>query len=1607
MSNKTADLSQKIENWKRSLLDMTKRNRLLWYKPYRVNSLELISEVFDTPTEAKNEILSVANGNSKLKFDPTFQTRLNESLKELEDIRDSSESEPGEALLEQIKQLEKRLSLIQKRDKALRGISKRAQDEYNERGLNIAYIAYGFIKWYEREDSEDLVSSPLILIPVKFSQISRISDFEVELNLDEEISLNPVVVKKFNDDFKIDFSNIVINPENLDSALDEIGEMIEREKRWQIVPEIWLDTFNFQNLVIWNDLDKNSNIIEESPFGQILGGDDPCDVGIEYNDEEITLDKIRSKDLPCILPADSSQKEAIERAKRGQSFVIQGPPGTGKSQTIANIIATSLHAGKKVLFVSEKQAALDVVYHKLQLANLSDFCLVMHNSKQKKANVREQLRDIVELAADKKKVSDESLNEYNKLDSSIQTLNDYNEELHKELDCGKTPFFILGELASLQSTKNVPFVFPDGFDYGKEYDTSVRPMFNEVDQYAKSLIDNTDHFKNSKWNLYSEDFNASTRRIAEEQIGDIKIEVFNKIASCFSQEKITENSNSKDLKTKIKEFCDLFKDIPFNIVTLDDLTGSIKNIEVIEADIKKIGEQYAKDRDVENDNIQTEKDSYEKLTKKAIEKHNGALESIKNHYSSNVEKENESFNAKIKGIDDTVSSKINEQKDNIAKLEGKKTDIATYDAQIEEAQKSIGEKYDLKIFGIDNLETRYKKLKNIYSSPLKRLSSDYKQLITELVELSLDRNKYSDHVWALEQILFVNNTRDKRAKLDAQIKEGIEDANNSIKELKDYKKDKTEDFNKKHSEKLASIKNIFDTDTKDENERHKQLTAQNEKNYNDVINAINQRIKKLNTQYELDLSTKKSELARLFEQDGAIMQRDIIAIEELLRDIDFSELDEYQTYMINKNKLINNYHFIDFIDKIENSDVVYNASEICDIFRKRFFELLLEKTEFSSKYYNYSRSEHDQVVSDFKNYDRNTRKISAAVIRHKLLNEMPSMTGFSTYSSAHNGEIGLLKRELNKKTRLMPTRRLIESLPVLLPLLKPCMMMSPLTVSSYFGKNPSLKFDIVIFDEASQVKPEYAVPAIVRGKQIIVAGDSKQMPPTRFFDAAIDQDEYLAEDEIDDSDLESILEEISVKLPDVYLNWHYRSKDESLISFSNNKFYNSRLFTFPSTDIDNKDTGVSFIYCENGLWNSKSGNIPEAELVANEVYKHYKNRPNDTLGVIAFGVSQEVAIEEAIDRMLDAHPEIEEVFTQNNDEPFFIKNLENVQGDERDCIILSCGYGKDDSGSFKMRFGPLAMNGGERRLNVAISRSRKHMTVVSSFKASEIRVDNNRNREYIRDFIDYAEHGIVALLGKDENDMDSGDKEYTPTFDSDFEEAVYNFIVSNGFKVKTQVGSSGYKIDMAVLHPEIDGRYVLAIECDGATYHSSRMARDRDILRQDILESLGWRFHRIWSTNWINDETREKQKLISAINNAISSYGQKQTNDSVGDSINSPSSHAEDEQPEEYEIKLEDDNELEEIYNKFYREHINSYLSTYYVNDAFNFYRHAPIEEILRAVIKFRNGYAPVDLYKEINQKVFGKWRFSDIARGAFERNLKKLVDDGTIDVVDGSIVCK
>jgi very-short-patch-repair endonuclease len=498
---------------------------------------------------------------------------------------------------------------------------------------------------------------------------------------------------------------------------------------------------------------------------------------------------------------------------------------------------------------------------------------------------------------------------------------------------------------------------------------------------------------------------------------------------------------------------------------------------------------------------------------------------------------------------------------------------------------------------------------------------------------------------------------------------------------------------------------------------------------------------------------------------------------------------------------------------------------------------------------------HEQRVAEFRQLDQ-------AVLRENrdaLVGRLRDAVQARLREPAAKAAMPYLQSQMAKERRHAPLRRTLQQSGSAIRAIKPCFMMSPLTVAQLLdGGAPS--FDVVIFDEASQLPSEDAVGSIVRGARLIVVGDPRQLPPTNFFSVMSGQaTAELAEDGTPlFEDTESVLEEfLGAGVPKTRLRWHYRSAHESLITFSNVSFYEADLFTFPSVDAASGAAGLSFQYVPDGVYEGKGLNLVEARRVVDEVIRHAKEEPEVSLGVGTFNLRQQLAIQDELELRRRQDPSLEPFFGRDRAEPFFVKNLENIQGDERDVILLSVTYAKGRDGRLRYNFGPINGENGWRRLNVLTTRARRRMVVFSSMKGDEIAPTSatSRGPALLREFLLYAERGTLQ----------SASAALSADAESEFERQVMEELTRRGVTLRAQVGAAGYRIDMAVVDDQMPGRYVCGIECDGVAYHASETARDRDRLRQQVLEARGWQIHRVWSTDWFKDREGQIERLMKLI----------------------------------------------------------------------------------------------------------------------------------------------
>ena len=505
---------------------------------------------------------------------------------------------------------------------------------------------------------------------------------------------------------------------------------------------------------------------------------------------------------------------------------------------------------------------------------------------------------------------------------------------------------------------------------------------------------------------------------------------------------------------------------------------------------------------------------------------------------------------------------------------------------------------------------------------------------------------------------------------------------------------------------------------------------------------------------------------------------------------------------------------------------------------------------------SFSGRTHEQIRTQFVAADKRSIELNREAIAAKIEHRLPP-SGVRGGQVSSLTEMALINHVVHHPLSRVKIRQLVSRAGRALQSLKPCFMMGPLSVAQYLAHG-DLKFDIVVMDEASQLKPEDAVGAISRGGQVVIVGDPMQLPPTNFFQRVTQPGDGEGADDTVVDEGESILDVAStIYQPLRRLRWHYRSRHHSLIAVSNSLFYKD-LIIFPSAYDEKDGLGVKYHTVMNGICDH-GRNPREAEEIVGAILSHMNDHPDQSLGVVALNLEQSDLIEELLDKRLRSDPFASTYQEKMNSgsEPFFIKNLESVQGDERDVIFISATYGRDSNGNFFQRFGPINGSNGHRRLNVLFTRAKMRVEVFSSIDPNMIRVEatSRQGLEAFKTYLTYAQTGTLTRQTQGDDSQ--------PT--NDFELSVGRILTEAGYSVVPQVGVAGFFIDLAVKHPTQPGKFLLGIECDGATYHSGRSARDRDRLRQEILENLGWKIHRIWSTDWFKNRAAEKNRLLSKV----------------------------------------------------------------------------------------------------------------------------------------------
>ncbi|PMH46123.1 hypothetical protein BCU68_08600 [Vibrio sp. 10N.286.49.B3] len=1352
-----SNLKPLFDNSRQELLDMGLRGNTLLSLPNRgAKILDIVDEkseqVFDLLVE-QSRTMSFLAAPSALENESDRSVSLEELTEYLEE--ESGHKRHNDNAMQ--------TSLFKKTlDTRLLKLSSEAVTFVQEQGVDLLYLATGFLKWYEDINSDRPRYAPLILIPVEIYRAGAGDSYKVRYT-QAELGTNLTLAAKLKMEFDIVLPELdeTENGYDIVSYFSKVTQAISAEKQWTVEQDkIALSFFSFGKFQMYQDLSNEAWPEGQKPFQNSLVKKLFTD-GFEGDAKLLDsspMDVNKAEQVHLVLDSDSSQTEAVLAARTGANLVIQGPPGTGKSQTITNIISQALADNKKILFVAEKMAALDVVKRRLDNCNIGDSVLELHSHKANKKAVLSSLESSLLQHAP---VSPARSEDIKRLVSLRNRLDDYCATVNEPIE-------------------NTGFSYHTALGYSLQLEQIIANSDVELESFPKT------DFYLSTWS--QQYYTAALAKVSE--LVDYLDEHKAPSDNIFSSTTLQDYAPSFDQQARkmIEQLVFVQQDIAAQVIQLHKQVGCetqlIRYIDCIDA-LKAL--KFIADRP-DFSNIGLDKEVWE-------------------HQGSHI------LDFAQQGI------ALQEQK-----------------ATLSQHFMDAGLDYDwLSIRGIliNSGQKWWRFLSSDYRQSKKRLAgmcrngltgsvNDWIGQIDAVIAYQSTQKRFIDSAQLLIQIIghnFNHDNTDWKA-----IFAPLEWINQCYSSLKSSKFDKELE---RYIEPTLSIAFIKES-----------------------LHSIEQ---------------KQAEKYQLLNDISALLALDVEQFQNRVDDLALDEIDNLNDAIQHVYPLTRFNRLSSQINEIglpKWSELAFSWQHDPDIlrdgFKYRFFNYLVnEQYQAKDNIRYFDRVEHEKQIERFTAIDGQLFSFTQETIVKQLFDNLPN--------PAARGEVETLRREFNKKRRQMPIRRLLNVAGRAAQQIKPVFMMSPMSIATYLEPGV-VDFDLVIFDEASQVKVADALGAILRGKQVIVVGDTKQMPPTNFFGKQFVADDDDAQESIT-ADMESILGLfLASGTPERMLKWHYRSRHESLIAVSNQEFYDNKLMIFPSSGINPHAKGLCFNYLPTTTYDrgGSRSNVGEATAVAQAVMHHATTNTTHTLGVVAFSTAQRDAILLEVERLRRDNPQLEHFFAEHAEgEDFFVKNLENVQGDERDTIFISIGYGKTPEGRLPMSFGPLNSDGGERRLNVLISRARMCMEVFSNFKADEMPTTDASpfGVRSLKNFLHFAQTG--DLVRQEETGKGP---------DSPFEEEVISVIRGLGYQVQPQVGSAGFYIDIAVRDPSKPGRYILAVECDGATYHSSKSARDRDRIRQSVLEGLGWRFHRIWSTDWFRNRHKETERLDDAIKETIAYY---------------------------------------------------------------------------------------------------------------------------------------
>jgi very-short-patch-repair endonuclease len=1434
-STYTFNAEEVLQRFRKRLLDLTNRNALLNYRHPRRSCIRIVNVDMD---RAFGDLLGISGEDptpSKLPFQPVPNAPKNDSLEAAAtgnesqqrdllndarlagwnasyDLYDGSDGSGPLCVLQYRPELERSIRIMESKAKSI----------VEESGANMLYLVFGFLEWYESEDSNESHLAPLIMVPVQLERSRGKHVATVEYSGDQ-LESNPCLAERLQYDFSLELPEYEeeMAPE---TYFAEFEHILKVKPRWKLRRFLTLGFLSFTKILMYRDLEPArwpDGLLGQHPrVRELLEGTEQAEA--EYGQEYlIDAPEMKSRVPKLVLDADSSQHSAIIDAVDGKNLVIEGPPGTGKSQTITNLIAHSISSGKTVLFVAEKLAALEVVRKRLDEVGLGIFCLELHSHRTQKQGLMRDLEDRLR-AKGRFKEPPEIEGKVKLLEEKKGRLIQYAKLMNSNLTpLGKTIFEVLWArqraLRELPVPEKLlaPIKLVSAPNCSREGLERKEQCIAIYVKHLKSIIAGRRSVSDHPWGW------VANPPLGFQDVTRI-LELVQSIPATVAAVVQDLSSLAEGFGLQLHPTLSLFSEA-------DRILCSLKSIET-------------------------------ELIPALLDP---CLSSeVRITLSCLIERIDAEAQVRIKGFQ--LSQRID-------------TEVIK-DPSVLQAYANIISSAGPweRLLGTD-----YRAAKRAYrclsSTKVQRdtVASDFR----ELAEYHLQLSKYPDAV-GIDSVAG-QTVREVAYRIMPELKE-LFTAWNKFVSWPKPKSQPDASFKSAYSELrncVCSVRNSVKA-----GETIEQLKLPPETLEWLLCNDFGQRVSEL-----------ESALQSLSEHSLLKQCSEIIQISGASTDRTWtggSLCDIGNRCAILAESQADLHSWVSYL-RLREESKVQGIGEICELADSGRIDAEDALPCFRFAFYNsltLAAFESHPGLSEFTGLTlEETRDQFASLDRELIgLNRLRYAARADSRlipAGNHTGPIGawtglaLIRHEIDKQKRHIPIRKLVERAGFALQCLKPCFMMGPLSVAQYLAPG-KLTFDLVVMDEASQLRPEDAIGVVARGGQLVVVGDPKQLPPTDFFQRLdLEDGEGISDDDLAViEEGESILDvAMGVYQPARRLRWHYRSRHESLIAFSNAKFYQGDLVVFPTAYAKSTDLGIIYHEVELPIYENRK-NIPEAREIVAAIIEHMHRNSGESLGVVTLNLQQKELIEELFEEALAEDPEAQayqEKFGAGL-EGFFIKNLESVQGDERDVIFVSCTYGPDARGNQYQRFGPINSENGWRRLNVLFTRAKKRVEVFSSLDPGKIlvRPATHRGVVALKDYLEYARKGILegwSLGGREP--------------DSDFEISVAGALADHGYEIRSQVGVAGFFIDLAVVHPYEPGLFITGIECDGATYHSARSARDRDRLRQEILQRLGWKIYRIWSTDWFTNREKETKRLIAHVKSLIDQDPKVKAARTEGDNI--------------------------------------------------------------------------------------------------------------------------